>query len=190
MLVRTLFSILALVLISWCGAAQALDAWMAAAGNVLAPAGFRDFCQRDGPACAAPDGSPVIVPVSRRELLALENFNRKYNGYIRYHSDHAVYGVGDYWDIANGVGDCEDIALAKRAALVAAGWPAAALWLAIGRDSAGQAHVVLVLRSDRGDLVLDNRIGPITLWHRTALHWIARQVPGDGLYWRLLDTRP
>lgn len=169
---------------------HASDAWMATAGSVLAPLGFREFCQRTGAACAATDLSALTVRLSVEDVKALEQFNQKFNDSVRYQPDHAVYGVSDYWDIADKTGDCEDIALAKRAVLIAAGWPSAALWLAIGKDSVGQAHVVLVVRSDRGDLVLDNRVSGIATWHQTPLRWIARQVPGDSHYWRLLNVRP
>lgn len=187
---RLIQAVCAALLIVGSGVSHASDAWMATAGSVLAPAGFREFCQRTGAACAVAGRSALIVRLSVEELRALERFNQKFNSSIQYRPDHAVYGVSDYWDIADETGDCEDIALAKRAVLIAAGWPAAALWLAIGKDSVGQAHVVLVVRSNQGDLVLDNRVSGIALWHQTPLRWIARQVPGDSRYWRLLNVRP
>jgi predicted transglutaminase-like cysteine proteinase len=45
---------------------------------------------------------------------------------------------------------------------------------------------VLVLRSDHGDLVFDNRTDDLLLWHETNLRFLARQVPGDPRFWRRL----
>lgn len=172
-----------------CGPAMAAQPWMTEAKAILAPAGYRDFCARAVALCGAADQPLRKVPVSAAAIEVLEKYNQKFNNHILYRPDAALYGRTDYWVVATTAGDCEDIALAKRAALIAAGWPPGALWLAIGRDTAGQTHAVLVLRSDKGDLVLDNRTSRVTFWHQSRLHWIARQVPGDSHYWRLLETR-
>ncbi len=179
-------------LLSLClgGPTMAAYSWMTDTKPVLAPSGYRDFCARAGAHCDAADEAAQSVYISSRSMRVLEKYNQKFNKHISYRSDMDLYGRSDYWTVATATGDCEDIALAKRAALIGAGWPPAALWLAIGRDSEGQAHVVLILRADKGDLVLDNRTDRITLWHHAPLRWIARQVPGDSRYWRLVDTLP
>ncbi|MCA8929602.1 MAG: transglutaminase-like cysteine peptidase [Alphaproteobacteria bacterium] len=187
---RVLLLIGAILIGLWPGErALALPQWLGESGLVPAPSGFQSYCRRTPAACADPTGSPGVVRMSDAAIRQLEKYNQKWNSRIRYRPDGQAYGQSDYWVAAATTGDCEDIALAKRAALVAGGWPAAALWLAIGRDGEGTAHVVLVLRTDRGDLVLDNRLDRVLLWHQAALHWIARQVPGDSRHWRRLEVR-
>ena len=56
------------------------------------------------------------------ELAA--QIHRAVNSATDYVSDSAQYGIPEHWEPASGRGDCEDYALAKRARLLAAGWPA------------------------------------------------------------------
>jgi predicted transglutaminase-like cysteine proteinase len=169
-----------------CGHALAKTAWIGDGDLALAPAGFRDFCERSPAMCDLVGGDGDAVALPDLVWIGLEKFNHKFNSWINYQSDASTFGRSDYWTVAEMAGDCEDIALAKRNALIAAGWPAAALWLAIGRDATGDAHVVLIVRSDRGDVVLDNRDDALRLWYQVDLEWLARQTPGDRRYWRLV----
>lgn len=108
----------------------------------------------------------AIVDAAReREGLArLGEINRAVNLAIRPMSDLANYGEVDVWSsplvtLARGAGDCEDYAIAKMAALKAAGVPSEDLRLVILHDSAhGEDHAVLAVRLDGRWLVLDNRM--------------------------------
>src|SRR5262249_24562573 len=77
--------------------------------------------------------------------------------------DMAQHGVADLWSpplatLSSGRGDCEDYAIAKYAALRAAGTPDENLRLLLVRDRAvGQDHAVLAVRHADVWLVLDNR---------------------------------
>jgi predicted transglutaminase-like cysteine proteinase len=75
-------------------------------------------------------------------------------------------------------GDCRDYALTKRAMLIAAGVPAQALSLAIVRTPQNELHMVLLMQTDRGEFVLDNRSAWITPWAQTGYRWLMRQAPG------------
>jgi predicted transglutaminase-like cysteine proteinase len=89
--------------------------------------------------------------------------NERINGKIRYKSDKVESGVEDTWNLAlaalsKNVGDCEDYALAKYAALHQAGTPDADLRIVLVRDNAvRQDHAVLAVRHDKQWLILDNR---------------------------------
>jgi predicted transglutaminase-like cysteine proteinase len=89
--------------------------------------------------------------------------NERINGNIRYRSDSAESGVEDTWNLAlatltKNVGDCEDYALAKYAALHQAGTADADLRIVLVRDNAvRQDHAVLAVRHERQWLILDNR---------------------------------
>jgi predicted transglutaminase-like cysteine proteinase len=139
-------------------------------------------------ACDGGDGAGRVAKVTPSLISELQSFNQKMNFAISYRPDPEIFGEPDIWTIAVAAGDCEDIALAKREALLRAGWPADALWLAIGQTPSGASHAVLVLRSDRGDLVLDNRSDRVEFWYRSDLRFLARQMPGDRLYWRRLRS--
>jgi predicted transglutaminase-like cysteine proteinase len=68
------------------------------------------------------------------EHARLEAVNRFFNRHVRWRSDAELWGQDDFWAtplqlLARGAGDCEDYAVAKYAALRAAGVPAERLRL-------------------------------------------------------------
>jgi predicted transglutaminase-like cysteine proteinase len=78
-------------------------------------------------------------------------------------SDLAQWGVDDRWSapldtLTTGRGDCEDYAIAKYVALIAAGLDPADVRLVIVRDLvSGEDHAVAAARADDDWLILDNR---------------------------------
>ena len=89
--------------------------------------------------------------------------NRGINFAIRAASDLTQWGVEDRWSapldtFTTGRGDCEDYAIAKYVALVAAGVNAADVRLVIVHSlAAAEDHAVTAVRTDQGWLILDNR---------------------------------
>lgn len=84
--------------------------------------------------------------------------NSDINARVAYLRDEVQFGVPDLWRAAVTRGDCEDYALAKFNALVAAGVEATRLRLACVYTENGGYHAVLVVTDDDGnDWVLDNR---------------------------------
>jgi predicted transglutaminase-like cysteine proteinase len=89
--------------------------------------------------------------------------NRAINLAVRPMSDLAQWGVADRWSaplatLTSGRGDCEDYAIAKYAALIAAGFAEDDLRLVIVRDIAiGEDHAIVTARLDGNWIVLDNR---------------------------------
>jgi predicted transglutaminase-like cysteine proteinase len=102
--------------------------------------------------------------------------NRQVNEAIRPLSDQEHWGVGDRWDLpTDGAGDCEDYQLLKRKLLVEAGFPARALRITVVIDDEGEGHAVLMVRTDRGDFILDNKRNAVLPWHQTGYVYVKRE---------------
>ena len=90
---------------------------------------------------------------------------------------------GDVWKVNVRSGDCEDFALTKRSRLMAMGWSSRAMRIATAYTPSGEGHAVLVVRTDKGDLVLDNRKSSIKNWRDTDLRWDKIQSDTDPYVW-------
>jgi predicted transglutaminase-like cysteine proteinase len=83
------------------------------------------------------------------------------NGSIRYTPD-----AQDHWQtpaetLARRAGDCEDLAILKRAILIARGMPAERAWIVVGHDLVRrQAHAVLLAHGRVFDCVCDVTLDP------------------------------
>ena len=123
----------------------------------------------------------------------LESVNRAVNT-LPAASDRARFGVDEFWELADGSGgDCEDKALAARAALLAQGWPAESLRLALAWTEAHELHAVLTIEVEndfgRATYVLDSRFPWVLAWDalsRSGYTWLTRQA-GDG-HWRKIAS--
>lgn len=127
-----------------------------------------------------------LVTMSEADWKRVRDINRDVNRSIRSGSDARVYGVGDFWTIpggSNNRGDCEDYVLAKRRALVRAGYPMGALSIAVVETRWGEVHAVLLLATEEGDFVLDNLNGRIQRWDQVGYRWRERQAPGRTFDW-------
>jgi predicted transglutaminase-like cysteine proteinase len=58
--------------------------------------------------------------------------------------------------------------LMKRQALARLGWPPSALLVTVVRDRRGQGHAILTVRTDQGDLILDNLNSNVVSWRQPA----------------------
>jgi predicted transglutaminase-like cysteine proteinase len=87
------------------------------------------------------------------------------------------------WSINPASGDCNDYAVSKRHELLLRGWPAEALALAVVRTRAGEGHLVLVVHTNYGDLVLDNLVSSIRPWTAADYQWLKRQSAGNPRLW-------
>ena len=84
-----------------------------------------------------------------------ESINTRVNSDKTYLTDLRQYGVPEFWEATGKYGDCEDYALAKRNALLDAGFDRDKIHLCTCFvDGAG--HCVLLVETDRGNYILDN----------------------------------
>ena len=142
------------------------------------------------PSAAAAPGDASNPPVLTSELARLiASVNDRVNRALVQRTDRAIYGVDEYWaaPLEHGLkaGDCEDFALEKRHALLAAGVPSSALSLAVVLTPRGETHAVLLVATSRGELVLDSLTPWILPWNQTRYRWRARQVAGSASHWAI-----
>lgn len=163
------------------GARAAVD--LAEGAVVPPPAGFADFCRRHADECSARTAAPQSTHLTSARLAELVRVQTAVNRDVAYRPDSFTFGKSDYWEIPFVYGDCEDIALKKRRELVRLGWPREDLLLALVGLPAGGLHVVLVVVTDHGDLVLDNLRRPVTVPDRLNYRWLSRQSRRDEAVW-------
>lgn len=179
------FAAAALAVLSLAGAAQALDATGAAflpvQGASSAPAGAAAICRTYDWACA---GATNHAAVGAEVLKVAAAVNRAANAKIRPVSDMDQYATSERWALptARG-GDCEDYALFKKKALVEAGISPDRLLIAAVLDQKRNVHAVLVLRTDRGDVILDNLTSRILPWDKTGYAFLRMQDPRHPSRW-------
>jgi len=85
-----------------------------------------------------------------------ERINSDVNARVTYKSDLEQFDTPEFWVKAGQYGDCEDYALAKREALLQAGWPKDKLGLCVCYTQLGEGHCVLWVETDKGSFILDN----------------------------------
>jgi predicted transglutaminase-like cysteine proteinase len=149
---------------------------MSTRGYAFAPPAFYGFCASEPKLCST-EGDTKFVRLTPELRAELEEVNRSVNRRIRERSDRR--GGGDEWRLPTSEGDCEDFAILKKGELLERGWPASALLLTVV-TLAGEGHAVLTVRTDKGDLVLDNRTSAIRDWSRTPYRYFARQAQSDA----------
>ena len=161
-----------------------------AGGTTSIPVGHLEFCQSRPAECQAHDTVVAAAALTEANWQQLVAVNAHYNQTVVPVSDRDLYQVDEFWTYPNGYGDCEDFALAKRRDLIEAGWHPSTLMIAVVREANGNGHAVLLVRTDRGDLVLDNQDGAIRVWNETPYKYIKRQSQAHAGQWvDMIDDR-
>lgn len=145
----------------------------------MAPFAFVRFCVANANDCTASDGEDTIVMTPER-VAQLKSINGAVNRAITPQYDQVSL---DRWQADVTAGDCEDYALTKRRRLISAGFAPAALRIAVARTWSGEGHAVLVVRTDRGDVVLDNRFDQIKRWNATDMRILKIQSGANPRLW-------
>ena len=154
------------------------------------PVGAAEFCKTNRGECGVNRAAVEAEPLTDKRWNQLVEVNNLINAAIVPVTDEDYYQVAEYWTYPDGYGDCEDFVLAKRKALIDAGWNPSTLLIAVVRESSGSGHAVLLVRTDRGDLVLDNQNGRVLVWNETPYQYLKRQSQADSGKWvDLIDTR-
>jgi predicted transglutaminase-like cysteine proteinase len=158
------------------------NAFIKSKSRTAAPFAHVIFCQSLPDECATQGGADT-VQLDRDKRNELRRVNRMINRQIVAVNETPAYRGADEWSLAPAEGDCEDFAITKRHNLIKMGWPAAALRLAIARTSWGEGHLVLVVRTNGGDLVLDNLTNSVRSWNKTGLTWEMIQSSDNPKNW-------
>lgn len=149
-----------------------------------------DFCERHPAECEVAAGEPRSVELKAETWRTIVSVNRRVNRDIKPMTDMAHWSVVDRWDFPDdGRGDCEDYQLLKRRALVEAGLPRRALRMTVVIDEIGEGHAVLMVRTDRGDFILDNKTNAVLPWHQTGYTFVKREGQ-DSKAWVALNGVP
>lgn len=159
-------------------------------GKTSIPVGASEFCKAHRPECG-PNSHPVAaVELTSRRWQHLVEVNNLVNTAIVPMTDQDYYKVTEFWAYPEGYGDCEDFVLAKRQALIADGWNPSTLLITVVRQPNGEGHAVLMVRTDRGDLVLDNQDSRVLLWNETPYRFLKRQSQANAGQWvDIIDAR-
>jgi predicted transglutaminase-like cysteine proteinase len=158
----------------------------AAIGNVTkAPKGWLQFCAQSPEECRPTTDMPRNVTLTPDLMQELFSVNKYANDRVKWTSDSSLYGQAERWTLPLDRGDCEDIVLLKRKLLAKAGWPLSALLITTveGRGADKGHHAVLTVRTDRGELILDNETPEILFWYETNYRYLTRQEPSDPNVW-------
>lgn len=86
-----------------------------------------------------------------------ESINSDVNNRISYKSDLDLFGTSEWWVEAKGYGDCEDYALLKRYLLLNSDWNLSDVCITCCWCETGDYHCVLLVNTDKGWYILDNR---------------------------------
>jgi predicted transglutaminase-like cysteine proteinase len=154
------------------GSAQAIDN----SGSARPVAAWTEFCRRNASECAVNTAEPAKVTMTPETWNAIVSVNRRVNSRIKPMTDKAHWGVIDRWDFPeDGYGDCEDYQLLKRKMLAERGLPRRAMRMTVVIDELNEGHAVLMIRTDRGDYILDNKTNAVLPWDQTGYIYVKRE---------------
>ena len=184
------YTLLALALIAT-GTSQAnaqAGRFMETGTMAKAPVGHVGFCQ-ENPAECEPDGKgAVVVKLDRERWNELIAINTEVNDRIRPVPDIELFGVEEYWTYpVDGAGDCEEYVLEKKRVLLNRGWPASALLITVVKDTNNAGHAVLTVRTDQGDVILDNQIEAVLPWYSAPYQFVKRQSVSHPAKWAAIS---
>lgn len=127
------------------------------------PVTFQFFCLQSPKYCGGSKADRYCTSLKRK----LAYVNRKVNRSIKPQNERR-----DVWSVGVSRGDCEDYVLTKRRDLIRSGVSAGALKIAVVRTRGGVGHAVLVVKTNKGDLVLDNRRSSIVKSYQSGYRFI------------------
>lgn len=176
---------LALLILNGCASAHA-D--ITAGQQVVPPVGFIGYCLRATADCEGGTDRPSHFEMTPGRWSEINRIN-DYVNRLPQVDDELLYGRAEWWAVAtdHAGGDCEDLALRKRAELIKAGWPVDVLLITVVREWNDQAHAVLTVVSDQGDFILDNKSWRIVKAEDAPYRFIKRQARLRPFLWVNLD---
>lgn len=155
--------------------------FLKARGQSAAPPGAKQLCVTYRWACARGKSASLV---SQGQMQVVRAVNTAVNRSTRSIEDRQQYGEVERWAMpTRRGGDCEDYALAKKRALIGKGIDPQRLLIATVLDRSRRPHAVLIVRTDQGDLVLDNVTNSIRSWRETRYVFLRMQDPRSPSRW-------
>jgi predicted transglutaminase-like cysteine proteinase len=163
----------------------------AVGGSTSVPYGWVDFCHRRPKECKVPALPATNVKLTAQNLRTLKRINQKANSSIIPVSNFDHWGtMTDHWDYpVDGKGDGKIYALYKRKLLQEAGFPRQALLMTVVHDLDNEGHTILTVKTDKGDLVLDNLVNEFRPWNATGYYFVKRQSQQNPNIWVSINKR-
>jgi predicted transglutaminase-like cysteine proteinase len=153
------------------------------ASPTLAPFQHVRFCLRYPSDCKSNPAENDHIDLDAETSELLKRVNHSVNlSIIPTVKDYGP-NLGDGWTIAPDTGDCNDYAVTKRHQLLESGLPSKALRLSVVKTASGIGHLVLVVVTTKGDVVMDNLTEVIRPWQSTDYHWLKIQSAIDSKFW-------
>jgi predicted transglutaminase-like cysteine proteinase len=144
---------------------------------------WHGLCREMPGECGVDRAESAVITLTPEVWQLLVRVNREINDRIKAVIDRDHWGVEDRWNLPDdGSGDCEDIQLLKRKVLIEHGLPRRAMRMTVVIDEEGGGHAVMLVRTDRGDFILDNRRMSILPWTQTGYIYIKAEGQ-DGMEW-------
>jgi predicted transglutaminase-like cysteine proteinase len=188
--VTLLFSIVAGGLVSGGAGARgrpshnpAVPASLVETSPSLAPFQHVRFCLRYPADCRSNLTEDERIDLTGENAELLDRVNRDVNAAIVPVKKSYGKNLQEAWTIALFTGDCNDYAVTKRHQLLRSGLPAKALRLAVVKTKSGSDHLVLLVATTKGDLVLDNLTEAILPWQSADYQWMKIQSARDARFW-------
>lgn len=149
---------------------------VAASGEARPVIAWVDFCRRNPQECRVDTTEPDQIELNQKNWKTIVSTNLRTNREIEPVTDMDHWGQIDRWDMAeDGKGDCEEYVLVKRRKLIEAGIPRRALLVTVVIDDENQGHAVLMVRTNRGDFILDNKRNAVLPWQQTGYIYVKRE---------------
>jgi predicted transglutaminase-like cysteine proteinase len=152
-------------------------------GPTLSPFQHVRFCRRYPSDCQPDPQAAALVELDSKTANLLSRINRQVNAAIVPTRKDVVRDVGAAWAVAPHAGDCNDYAVTKQHELLQYKLPASALRLSEVKTADWEGHLVLVVATTKGELVLDNLTDEIRPWEDTDYRWLKIQSKTDPHYW-------
>ncbi|MBV2143812.1 transglutaminase-like cysteine peptidase [Falsochrobactrum sp. TDYN1] len=157
--------------------------WMPTGERTSQPIGHYEFCERHPAECNIRSLANAPVTLTMKLWQQIIAVNASVNEKIAPRTDMEVWGREEYWEYPTTAGDCDDYMLLKRRELMALGIPAHTLLFTVVRQSNGEGHAVLTVRTDRGDFILDNLDQRVLAWNETDYTYLKRQSTANTGVW-------
>lgn len=162
--------------------------------DASAPIGWAGFCTAQPAECATGQKSDEFITIDHEKWAQLQQINSLVNHEIQGIGDNDHYGIYklgiiNWWTYPDdGAGNCNDYVILKKKLLVEAGWSRSALLLTVVLDKHNEGHLVLMARTNDGDLILDNLTDTVKNWEGTGYTFIKRQSADDQNSWVRLES--